>query len=221
MGRNYPVQRGDRCLIIFMTTNLSAGIGHLRPSYIKESDKGGEYLSPEWIRKAADGDEEAFRQLVERYQGYLMATILPIVRTPVEAQDVLQETFCQVHRSLSGYRGGNLKFWLARIATRKAIDWCRKRERLGKEVLHCSPGELHAGSTLSAEEEYLGATERGRLISSLQSLPSPYRATMAGYLLEGKSYRQLADEAGVSVKAVESRLYRARRILKNRYEEGL
>lgn len=178
-------------------------------------------MGPEWVRKAAGGDDEAFGRLIEQYKGYLMATILPIVRNPVEAQDVLQETFCQVYRSLSGYRGGNLKFWLARIATRKAVDWRRKQERLGREVLHCSPGDLRAGCALSAEEEYLGAAARSCLASSLQNLPPPYRATMAGYLLEGKSYRQLAEEAGVTVKAVESRLYRARKILRNSYKEGL
>ncbi len=178
-------------------------------------------MGPEWIERAAGGDEEAFTQLIDQYKGYLMATILPVVRDPVEAQDVLQETFWQVYRSLSSYRGGNLKFWLARIATHKAIDWCRERERRNRELLHDSPGDLRPGSALSAEEEYFSHTAKGRLASLLQALPPPYRTTMAGYLLEGKSYRQLADEAGVSVKTVESRLYRARRILRNEYEEGL
>ncbi len=178
-------------------------------------------MGPEWIEKAAGGDEKAFTQLIDRYKGYLMATILPVVRDPGEAQDVLQETFWQVYRSLSGYRGGNLKFWLARIATRKAIDWCRQRERRSREVLHDSPGDMDPGAALSAEEEYFSHTAKARLASLLQALPPPYRTTMAGYLLEGKSYRQLADEAGVSVKTVESRLYRARRILRNDYEEGL
>lgn len=173
-----------------------------------------------WVEKAAAGDEAAFMQLVDRYKGYLMAAILPIVRNPIEAQDVLQETFCQVYRSLPGYRGGNLKFWLARIATRKAIGWCRKRERRRGEILHHSPGELCSESVSSPEEEFFRQTAQNRLISLLQALPPIYRTTMAGYLLEGKSYRQLADEAGVSVKTVESRLYRARKILRHEYKEG-
>ncbi len=174
-----------------------------------------------WIRKAAGGDEDAFGKLVDHYKGYLMAVILPVVRDPSAAQDVLQETFWQIYRSLSGYRGGNFKFWLARIATRKAIDWCRERERHSKETLHDSPGDLLPGCALSAEEEYLSRMAGVSLASLLQTLPPPYRTTMAGYLLEGKSYRQLADETGVSVRTVESRLYRARRILRNEYEEGL
>lgn len=177
-------------------------------------------MDPEWIEKAVRGDEEAFTQLVEQYKGYLMATILPIVRDPGEAQDVLQETFCQIYRSLPGYRGGNLKFWLARIATRKAIDCCRQRERRGRELLSVSPGDLNPEAALSAEEDYFSHTAKDHLVSLLQSLPPSYRATMAGYIFEGKSYRQLADEAGVSVKTVESRLYRARKLIRDEYKEG-
>ncbi len=178
-------------------------------------------MVPEWIERAAGGDEDAFGQLIDRYKGYLMAVILPVVRDPGDAQDVLQETFWQVYRSLSSYRGGNFKFWLARIATRKAIDWCRQRERHSRELLHSSPEDLQLFSAISAEEEFFRGRARSRLSILLQTLPPPYRATMAGYILEGKNYRQLADEAGVSVKTVESRLYRARRILRNEYKEEL
>ena len=101
-----------------------------------------------------------------------MAVILPVVRDPAEAQDVLQETFWQVYRSLSGYRGGNFKFWLARIATRKAIDWCRERERRSKEILHNSPGDLRSGCARSAEEECLGRMAKGRLAALLQACPA-------------------------------------------------
>ena len=177
-------------------------------------------LDPEWIKKAANGNEEAFTQLVNQYKGYLMATILPIVRDPGEAQDVLQETFWQIYRTLPNYRGGSLKFWLARIATRKAIDCCRHRERRGRELLSASPGALSPEAAQSAEEEYLGYVAVNRLDSLLHDLPPPYRATMAAYLLEGKSYRQLADEAGVSVKTVESRLYRARKMIRDSLKEG-
>lgn len=174
-----------------------------------------------WVKRAAGGDEKAFGQIVDRYKGYLMATILPIVRDPDEAQDVLQEIFWQAYRSLPHFRGGNLKFWLARIAVNKAIDWRRKQKKHSRELLHRSPGDLCSRHSLSAEEEYLNGGAGDRLARSLQSLPPPYRATVAGYLLEGKNYRQLADEAGISIRTVESRLYRARKILRNEYKEGL
>ena len=55
--------------------------------------------------KSAD-NIDFFSGVITQYKGYLMAVILPIVRDPDQAQDVLQETFWQVYQSLPGYRGG-------------------------------------------------------------------------------------------------------------------
>ncbi|MEW5783760.1 MAG: sigma-70 family RNA polymerase sigma factor [Bacillota bacterium] len=178
-------------------------------------------MDQDWINKAAGGDDEAFSLLVKHYKGYLMAVILPIVRDPDQAQDVLQETFWQVYRSLPAFRGGELKVWLARIAAHKAVDWCRRAERRRAETAFASPEEHGKAGTRSAEDECLDAMTRNRLTALFNNLPPPYRLTMAGYLFEGKSYRELAFEAGITVKTVESRLYRARQILKKQLEEDL
>jgi len=165
--------------------------------------------------------DEDFARIVEHYKGYLMAVILPVIRDPEQAQDVLQETFCQAYRSLPSFQGGNIKFWLSHIAVRKAVDWARRQERRRREVLQAEPGEGAPATVRSAEEEYLKLENSSRLAAALKNLPLPYRLTLTGYCLEGKSYRQLAEEAGITVKTVESRLYRARRILKQEMEEGL
>jgi RNA polymerase sigma factor (sigma-70 family) len=178
-------------------------------------------LGQDWIGQAAGGDEEAFALLVEQYKGYLLAVILPIVRDPDQAQDVLQEAFWQIYLALPRYRGGNLKVWLARIAAHKAIDWRRRQERRAGEVVLASPGECGTAAARSAEEEYLGRLSGARLAGLFNNLPPPYKATLAGYVLEGKSYRQLADEAGTTVKTVESRLYRARQMIKEQLKEGV
>lgn len=174
----------------------------------------------QWINQAAGGDEQAFSRLVDRYKGYLMAVILPIIRDPGQAEDVLQETFCQVYQALPHYRGGNFKIWLARIAARKAIDSQRRGRRL-RELPVASPGEHCRRTARSAEDEYFGRAAGARLAGLFNSLPPPYRATLAGYLVEGKSYRQLAEESGITVKTVESRLYRARQMLREQLKEGV
>ncbi len=178
-------------------------------------------MEQEWIKRALQGDEEAFTLLVDKYKGYLMAVILPIVGDPDQAQDVLQETFWQVYRSLPRYQGGNIKIWLARIATHKAIDWQRKREREKRTVAAISSATRNEVPSLSAEEEYLDHMTGEKLSALVSGLPPPYKLTLSGYLVEGKNYRELADEAGVTVKTVESRLYRARQILKEQLKEGM
>ncbi|NLY37829.1 MAG: RNA polymerase sigma factor [Firmicutes bacterium] len=178
-------------------------------------------MAEERIEKRSAGNGDLFSSLIAQYKGYLMAVILPIVRDPDQAQDVLQETFWQVYQSLPGYRGGNLKTWLARIATHKAVDWCRRRERRRAEFSVASPVEWGGAVAGSAEDEFFREASRSRLAALVNSLPPPYRQTLISYLFEGKSYRELAREAGVTVKTVESRLYRARQILKEQLKEGL
>lgn len=178
-------------------------------------------MAEERIDNKSTGNIDFFSGVITQYKGYLMAVILPIVRDPDQAQDVLQETFWQVYQSLPGYRGGDLKTWLARIATHKAVDWHRRRERRRTEFSVASPGEWGGAVAGSAEDEFFSRASRTRLATLINSLPPPYRLTLTSYLFEGKSYRELAREAGVTVKTVESRLYRARQILKEQLKEGL
>jgi RNA polymerase sigma factor (sigma-70 family) len=179
------------------------------------------HLAGEQIKRGKGSGEITFSQIVDQYKGYLMAVILPVVRDPEQAQDVLQETFCQAYRSLPAFQGGNLKIWLSRIAVHKAVDWQRRQERRRREIPAAEPGAQKPAAVRSAEEEYFQREDKTRLAAALNNLSPPYRLTLTGYFLEGKSYRQLADEAGVTVKTVESRLYRARRILKEQLKEGL
>lgn len=173
------------------------------------------------IKRAAAGDELAFARLVELFSPFLLAVILPIVGSPETAEDILQETFIQVYRSLPRYRGGSIKHWLARIATNKAIDWKRKCKRSLVTAEYSGQAEVaELSSGLSAEDEVIYRESLSRLLSLCQELPDHYRHTFTGFYLEGKDYRVLAAEAGVTVKTVESRLYRARKILREKLREG-
>lgn len=121
-------------------------------------------LEQKWIEKAAAGNREAFNILVSRYKGYAMAAILPVIRDPEQAQDVLQETFLQVFRSLPRFKGGRFKAWLGRIAVNKAIDWKRKHSNHVREVglddLCEQPGLI----TRSAEAQFLSNEDHNRLL---------------------------------------------------------
>lgn len=175
----------------------------------------------EIIRRAAAGDSQAFAHLVDRYKYFLLAVILPIVRDHAAAEDVLQETFLQIYRSLPAYAGGSLKAWMARIATNKAIDWNRRASRQRWEEPVADWQDLDGARPLpSAEDEVLRRAGLAHLVEACAGLPPPYRQVFLRYYGAGKSYQELAAEAGVSVKTIESRLYRARRMLRKRLEEG-
>lgn len=176
-------------------------------------------LEKELIQRAAAGDDYAFTQIVERFSPFLLAVILPVVRDPVTAEDILQETFVQVYRHLPSYGGGSFKHWLARIAVNKAIDWKRQHQRR-PETLVEDLGRIDSFSTSypSPEEEVVYKESLTYLLNLSGELPEEYRRTLIGFYLEGKDYRTLAAEAGVTIKTVESRLYRARKMLQEKWK---
>ena len=76
------------------------------------------------------GDENAFRTIVESWQGMVYNTVLGIVQNAQDAEDITQEVFVQVYHSISSFKGDS-KFstWLYRIAVTKSLDQERKKKR--------------------------------------------------------------------------------------------
>ncbi|HHY34458.1 MAG TPA: RNA polymerase sigma factor [Firmicutes bacterium] len=193
------------------------------------------------VERAKSGDTRAFGEIVETYKGYLFAVILPVTRDPVAAEDVLQETFLKIYLSLPEFKGGNLRAWMARIAVNKAIDWRRRTARMRAMesptgvpegagwsrrqgltgVVHdgdrCHPspsGAAPAGDCPSAEDEFMRQLGMEWIAGAVAALPPVYRRTFLLCYAGGYDYESIAKREGVSVKTVESRLYRARKMLK-------
>ena len=175
-------------------------------------------MEQELVIRASKGDLQAFTQIVRDYQGFLMAVVLPIVQSRPAAEDVLQETFIQVYRSLSQHKQGSFNQWLARIATNKAIDWKRKEKRRCPETaFETIENVLTDGIT--TEERVIGNETLDHLIDLCNQLPVSCRNTFVAFYLEGKDYRTLAQQEGVSIKTIESRLYRGRKIIREKWKE--
>lgn len=164
----------------------------------------------ETVERARNGDAEAFEEIVDAYKAYLFAVVLPLVGDVLEAQDVLQEVFLKVWLRLPEFKGGSVRAWLARLAVNAAIDWRRKAARLrtsetGAETNAVAP---------AAEDECMKEVRMNYVAGAVKSLPSVYRRTLLMYYSEGLDYAAIAEREGVSPKTVESRLYRARKLLK-------
>ncbi|MEL7564627.1 MAG: sigma-70 family RNA polymerase sigma factor [Dehalobacterium sp.] len=165
------------------------------------------------VRRCLSGEQEAFRLIVERYQGYVFAIILNLVREKDQAENIAQEVFFQIYRSLHQYRNENFKSWIGKIAVTKAIDWSRKKKRQSKEEIVADVevvgGEVR-DSSQTPEELLLQKERRERIREVCDCLPEIYRRMMIKFYLEEKSYQEIAREEGTGVKTVESRLYRGR-----------
>jgi RNA polymerase sigma factor (sigma-70 family) len=187
---------------------------------------------PELIVQLQQGDGSAFKKLVDEWQDMVYNTALGIVQNADDADDITQEVFIQVYRSVSSFKGDS-KFstWLYRITLGKALDHEKKKKRKkrfgfvqglfgadGAEQAHAVEFE-HPGVQLEKKER------AGELFSALKQLPDNQRIAFTLHKLEGQSYQQVAEIMNTTLYAVESLMSRAktnlRKELKKYYENSI
>ncbi len=175
----------------------------------------------ELIDRHLGGDDEAFATIITRYQAYIFAIVLRFVSERQDAEDLAQEVFLQLYRSLPNKQEGELKSWIGKIAVNKALDWKRsqkRRQALAECLEQICLAENRSDSKI---EQVILQREQEMLLHQLcRGLSPPYRRVVVKYHFEGKSYQTIAREEGISVKTVESRLYRARKMMREKWEEG-
>jgi RNA polymerase sigma-70 factor (ECF subfamily) len=171
----------------------------------------------ELIKGLQAGDEASFRWLVDHYQAPVYNTILGIVQSPEDAEDLAQEVFVQVHRSVRQFKGeSKLSTWIYRIATTKALDLLRSRKtkkrfaflyRLGApgEPSNIDIPEFHHPG-VAAEQKELAAF----LFRAIAKLPDNQKTVFILTRLEQLSHADVSEIMGLTVPAVESLLNRAR-----------
>lgn len=169
----------------------------------------------ELIRRIREGDGEALRAIVERYQDRIHALIYGIVRDRHEVEDVAQEVFLKVYTRISAFDGRSKFYtWLYRVAANAAKDHVKKRSRRPAVTL-----EEDAFLPDAADGPAAGARirETRRFVrESIAALPSRYRTVLTLRELDGLSYKEISDVLQLSIGTVESRLHRARAQLKRR-----
>lgn len=173
----------------------------------------------ELLQQVLSADQNAFREIVDRYKAYVFAIILNLLPASSDAEDIAQEVFMQVYRSLPDYRPQNFKAWLGKIAINKTLDWKRsmrkysQQEDLDFDYL-ADDNESRAPDLVLMQNE-----NKTRLQAICRKLPPVYGQVIQDYYFESKSYAEIAQSDGVSLKTVESRLYRARAMIKNQWRE--
>ncbi len=147
-----------------------------------------------------------------------------LMRTQVEAEDLVQEAYVRALRSWKSYQEGtNLRAWVLRIVHNLAIDNARKRKRTpdvdpleeGDYYLYNRLGETGGLDTSSAEiEALLERLSDTPVLEALQDLPENFRTVVVLVDLLDFSYQEAADTLEIPIGTVMSRLHRGRRILK-------
>lgn len=167
----------------------------------------------ELVRRAASGDERAFRDLVRPHESTVAAVVTGMLGPGDDADDVGQETFIRLLKALPNFRGdAALKTFLVRIAMNASLDMIAKRKRATRIISIDEPNRSFADSIVdrNAITDESERTERVRLVQqAVDQLDGKHRAVVVLRLLEERSTNETASILGVPPGTIMSRLTRA------------
>ncbi|HTE17760.1 MAG TPA: sigma-70 family RNA polymerase sigma factor [Armatimonadota bacterium] len=167
------------------------------------------------------GDAHAFETLFRKYQTYVYNIALGMLGNGEDAADITQETFLRLHRRLDSFRGdSSFSTWLYRVAVNLCITELRRRGRSRFQFLEDmahdeDPRSQEAGPSpvdvVELEED------RQVVHQVLRTLPPDYRAVMVLRHFQQLAYEEIAEVLGLSLSQVKTRLFRARKMFKDRF----
>lgn len=164
---------------------------------------------------------EKFEEIIDQYQDYIYSICLGIVRDPHMAADITQEVFIKTYKAIGNYNHQGFKTWISRIASNASIDYIRKRTREQSRTVSLDfyKESIAVPSVPDTPESLLlDKNEKEKLLAICEGLSEKYRNVVKKYYMENKDYATIAAEENISVRAVESRLYRAKKMIKKRWE---
>ncbi len=169
--------------------------------------------------QAAKGDRGAFARLVQSHQRAVYSVALSVLRDADLAWDAAQETFLRLHARISSFRGdAPLKTWISRIALHVAVDLRRRAQRTPEQSVDLTGLSSLPDPRRLADEEVERRELRAQLEEAFAHLGETQRTVLLLREVEGRSYAQIARATGVPVGTVMSRLFYARRSLRELLE---
>ena len=199
-------------------------------------DDGDEAAVLALVQRARNGDDDAFSDLVARYERFVYNTAVRVLsaasQSPDQADDIAQEAFIKAWRNLALFRGDcTFSTWLYRITVNCAKDTIRaasRRPAVSLSSLASDDGDedgeawdvpVTSGETIPEE-----AAERKELIlavrRAVESLPDEQRQVVVLRDLSGLSYQEISEKLGLELGTVKSRINRGRQNLKIILENG-
>lgn len=180
---------------------------------------------PDWplVRALQEGDENALAELIQKYQQPFFRFICRYVGNEETARDILQETFVRLYFNARKFEPrAKFSTWLYAIAANLCRDYLRSRQR--REAYLTTSFEAFPESEPPLERDpsagpaqpadiLAGREQLAALEKAIGELPHKLKSALILFSIEGHSQQECADLLGVSVKTVETRVYRARKIL--------
>jgi RNA polymerase sigma factor (sigma-70 family) len=170
-----------------------------------------EPAQPEW-------NLPTWEDIVRMHSARVYRLAYRLTGNPHDAEDLTQEVFVRVFRSLSSYTPGTFEGWLHRITTNLFLDWARRKQRIRFEGLADEMAHRLPGSEPTPAEAFDDSHLDDDVQAALKALPPEYRAAVVLCDIEGFSYEEIAATLGVKLGTVRSRIHRGRAQLRTALE---
>lgn len=169
----------------------------------------GETLSGTAAFDAGAGEMPSWAELVAQHADSVYRLAFRLSGNKYDAEDLTQETFMRVFRSLKKYQPGTFEGWLHRITTNLFLDMVRHRSKIRMETLSEDYDRV-AGTDMSPEQQFSVSRLDPTLQAAIDELSPDFRVAVVLCDVVGMSYDEIADTLGVKMGTVRSRIHRGR-----------
>jgi RNA polymerase sigma-70 factor (ECF subfamily) len=181
-------------------TLTSAAVGMARKGGWVSEDRTS---APGWVAPSWD-------EVVRQHSARVYRLAYRLTGNPHEAEDLTQDVFVRVFRSLENYVPGTFEGWLHRITTNLFLDQVRRKQRIRFDALAEDADDRLPSRDRGPEDVYDDTHFDPDVQKALQSLPPDFRAAVVLCDIEGLSYEEIAATLGVKLGTVRSRIHRGR-----------
>ena len=179
----------------------------------------------EFIKKLVAGNQVAFDQLIDAYQQKIFGTCISFIPNKEDAEDVAQEVFLEVFKSISKFKSNaKLSTWIYKITTNKCLEFIRKKKTKKRFAFMqtLSGDDLPIAMTpyfveINHPGILLENKEKTALIfKAIDTLPAQQKVIFTLAKIDGKRYQEIVEITGKSLSSVESVLFRAKKNLQKK-----
>lgn len=180
----------------------------------------------ELIENILSGKTQLYEEIIKRYQNKVYSTVFSYTRDYEEAKDLTQEIFIKIYNNLPNFKNkSQFSTYLYRVAVNRCIDWTRKKRlKTVSAMLFQEDDEIEIYEYIADlscnPEEILLKEENGNIIrEEINNLPEIYRTVMIMFYFQDFSPQEIADILEIPRKTVDTRLYRARNMLRAKFTQ--
>ncbi|MGZ5416607.1 MAG: RNA polymerase sigma factor SigE [Nocardioides sp.] len=165
------------------------------------------------------GSSEGWRtptwdEVVEEHSARVYRLAYRLTGSPHDAEDLTQEVFVRVFRSLDGYTPGTFEGWLHRITTNLFLDQARRKAKIRFDAFADGAETRIPSRAVAPDSAVLEGIFDDDVENALAALPPDFRAAVVLCDIEGLSYEEIADVLGLKLGTVRSRIHRGRSMLR-------